>query len=35
MHALSGVPDDAWAGALDEAREQFARFAVIEWSDAG
>ena len=35
MHARSGVPDATWAEALEEAREQFARFAVIEWTDPG
>jgi HD-like signal output (HDOD) protein len=34
MHARSGVPDEEWAGAIEEARRQFARFAVIEWTDA-
>lgn len=34
MHALSGVPDQTWEGAIEHARKQFARFAVIEWSDA-
>jgi HD-like signal output (HDOD) protein len=33
MHALSGVPDESWTGALEEARAQFAKFSVIEWSD--
>jgi HD-like signal output (HDOD) protein len=35
MHALSGVRDEDWAGAVEDAREQFARFSVIEWTDGG
>ncbi|MBI2518727.1 MAG: HDOD domain-containing protein [Opitutae bacterium] len=34
MRALAGVPEEEWAAAVEEAREQFARFAVIEWSHA-
>ena len=33
MHALSGVADDEWEGAVEDARRQFARFAVLEWSE--
>jgi HD-like signal output (HDOD) protein len=33
MHALAAVPDESWAGAIEDARAQFARFSVIEWSD--
>jgi len=35
MHAQAGVRDEDWTGAIEEARKQFARFAVIEWTDNG
>lgn len=35
MRARSGVRKEDWSGALEEARAQFTRFAVLEWTDAG
>jgi HD-like signal output (HDOD) protein len=34
MRELAAVPESQWDEAIEEAREQFARFAVIEWSHA-
>lgn len=34
MRALAGVPEAEWDGAVEEARAQFTRFALLEWSHA-